>query len=648
MRAALRMGSDGASPSPNHEKPLSPFRHLSIRATRRQALAWLMAAVAFTVQPGTTPASEPEIVRARVPAGSVSRWFPAGTELRVMPAREFEALVERATNGLARQRGLEPPRLIRASHRARLENGALVGQSRLVIGAASSGAADFVLAPWSAAIQPSSPSAKLIGARDSGELSVWIDQKPDQTIVLDWELQPSPPLTTRTGGRSFSLSLPGCETTALELELPAGWIPWCRRGWRRRPAAAARTDWVRWEIGAEAGEIDVRLGDSSHGESFFGSRCRLTSTTTVNMRMPTLSNSDGSANWTTDWSLELDPRNPLRLAAELDPGLELIDVRGPAVRGYHKEQRGPATFVEIDIDSNAVVKTQTSLRFLAHARVPAEGTWPVPAVRPLSATWIGGSTSVILDEFHALEECREKHGRRVTAPATAGAGARVKRLDFEAESPRSVAELVLRQPPAGSACTVRGQLMLENGPARVECALDWSFDQKIVPEIEIDLSPGWIPDYVRLAAGMSRWPGIIGRCASGATRMTVALPASVLSQKDLALTVGAGSTAHAVHGPLDLPAVRPVGARIADDAWLMWVNHRTMVRPLQAQGLAWIDPMEVPGLATATQSGGACARDSPGAGSPSEGARASIDSGSSKTRRPRSERSRTSMARDTG
>ena len=36
----------------------------------------------------------------------------------------------------------------------------------------------------------------------------------------------------------------------------------------------------------------------------------------------------GLVNWSTDWLVELDPRNPKPLEVELDPGLELVDVEG--------------------------------------------------------------------------------------------------------------------------------------------------------------------------------------------------------------------------------------------------------------------------------------------------------------------------------
>ncbi len=58
------------------------------------------------------------------------------------------------------------------------------------------------------------------------------------------------------------------------------------------------------------------------------------------------------------------------------------------------------------------LKSATELKFLAHARVPVTGRWQIPAIRPVNATWTGGATTVTLDDFHVVEECIEKAGRR--------------------------------------------------------------------------------------------------------------------------------------------------------------------------------------------------------------------------------------------
>ena len=61
--------------------------------------------------------------------------------------------------------------------------------------------------------------------------------------------------------------------------------------------------------------------------------------------------------------------------------------------------------------------------------------------------------------------------------------------------------------------------------------------------------------------------------------------------------IGANSTILGSRGRFELPRVlRPVGSRIVDEAWVAWVDPGTMIQPTSARGLAWIDPLEVPGL----------------------------------------------------
>ena len=217
----------------------------------------------------------------RVPAKDVSKWFPAGTELRVMPANEFESLVAGANEGLVRQRAAEPPRLIRARHHARLSSGVLSGRSELVIEAARSGPADFILEPWTPAILSTPQSSEVVGARDSGKPSLWIDQSPNQTIVLDWELQPR----SHLAGRSFALELPGNETTVLTLEVPKDWVPSCRRGRRRGPlTSTAGSDQNQWEIEPESGRIDVHLYEPGPGMSLVEANTWVSGSTQIDLR----------------------------------------------------------------------------------------------------------------------------------------------------------------------------------------------------------------------------------------------------------------------------------------------------------------------------------------------------------------------------
>ena len=206
-------------------------RRKARRCPRRVRLPGLLA-VALLLFAGSSGASDPEIVRVRVPASEVSKWFPAGTELRVMPPDQFETLVRRAIAGSSREPAPLAPRLVRARHRARWESGVLSGHTELLIEAAASGPADFVLEPWTPAILPMPQTAQKLGAQDSGKPSLWIAEGPAQTINLDWEQRPR----SLARGSSFTLGLPGDETTVLALEVPKQWIPAAERGQPARPA----------------------------------------------------------------------------------------------------------------------------------------------------------------------------------------------------------------------------------------------------------------------------------------------------------------------------------------------------------------------------------------------------------------------------
>ena len=72
--------------------------------------------------------------------------------------------------------------------------------------------------------------------------------------------------------------------------------------------------------------------------------------------------------------------------------------------------------------------------------------------------------------------------RRTREPARA--------LEFESESPQSVADLVFRKPGIDASCEVRGQLFVGGSPGRLETQLVWTLHDDSAAELEVDLSPG--------------------------------------------------------------------------------------------------------------------------------------------------------------
>lgn len=554
------------NPSRTFPRPRAPW-----------AICRALAGVLLLV-PFLTGASGPEIVRVRAPADQVGRWL-AGKELRVMSAAEFEAKA-------ARLRELDPapgpaaPRLVRARHHARWDGVLLVGKSALVIEPSSPGPADFMLEPWTPAILPG-PAVQALGAAASGPAGLRIEPGASRSISLDWELRPRAVTTARI----LTLALPAEPTTELDLELPIAWSPRCRKGVLHGPTKSEKPGLAAWRVDGEQGGIDVRVYLDAAGEPLAVSRPWIGSTTELDLRN-TAASGAGLANWSTLWSVELDPNNPMTLKALLDPRLELLNVSGSAVHGYRAVRTPEGTLIQ-----TTLVGPTAQVRYSASASVPASGIWPMPTIRPLNAVWTDGTVAVLVDESSRSVEFRETSGRGIHPTAARG-----DRLVLEADSPASVAELVLTPSRCESSCLVRGQVLLDDAPGRLECRLDYAVHRGLPTDLEIELGPGWTPLQVS-APGRDEpvaWHARAG--LAGKTLVCVLPPPAVLSRKEFTLVLVARSTQERRLGPLELPRARPLGSRVVDESWSAWALPDVLIEPTRARGVAWLDSEKGVGL----------------------------------------------------
>ncbi|HMB06303.1 MAG TPA: hypothetical protein VKP69_21540, partial [Isosphaeraceae bacterium] len=429
-------------------------------------------------------AGPPEVVRVQVPAEKVGQWFPAGAAIRGLSSREFEALVEGARAAAERPAPPAVSRLLRARHSARWEDGVLSGRSELVVDAP--GPSELELAPWTPAIVIPAGAPSPLRARESGRTAVRVEPSGPSTIALDWQLRARP----SSKGRGFTLGLPQTEGSRLTLDLPDGWVPEGPAGVRQGPGPGPAPGRSLWTFDGRGGLTDLRLRapDAGQGRDA-GPEAR------VAIEGPTrIDLTEAAANWRTDWTVAVDPRGPHTFRFELDAGLELIDVTGPDVDEFQAEATGSGARVTVALDDDATGATPVLIRALA--RVPAEGPWSVPAVRPLDALWMGGTTTVRLDPGRVLEDCRERASRRASARPGGAFDARL--LVFEATAPKSVAELIFRAPRADVSVEVRGQLMLGNAAPRLVCQVDWRAHRGRLLALDIDLPAAWVPDRIQV------------------------------------------------------------------------------------------------------------------------------------------------------
>ncbi|QEH37894.1 hypothetical protein OJF2_64860 [Aquisphaera giovannonii] len=559
-------------------------------AIARGCLAPLAMLVALA-NAGPAPAGEPpRVARIRVPAAKVADWFPAGTPLRMISPAELDGLLRAAAKGDAAA-GPDGPRLVRARHRARWDGKSLAGRSELVVEPPAAGTAPLALDPWTPTIRPAEGVRPPIGSLANGQAVVLLgpDAAPRPgaagppavaTVVLEWE-QPALP---DSEGRSFALGLPGDESTVLTLELPEGSTPTGPEGPREGPLAAAGAGERSWTFHGRPGSMNLRIHDARrprHARD--GDLVWVGGDTRIDLG-PGPRLDPRAANWRAEWTVQPGARGSLEFAAELDPGLELVDVVGPDLREHRVTRPGGRTRIRVVLGRPA--GPETKVTFVAHAKVPMEGVWSVPAIRPVDAVWTGGSTTIRLDPLRVVADCRERAGRRVPAAGDPGGG---DSLVFEAESPQSVADLVFRAPARATTCRVFGRMKADGSGAGLECQVFGLGGQGTAVELEAELSPGWSPSRVAWGGAEQALAWNHAPMPGGGTRLRAILPAGEGTAGAGVLRIEATSAASAGRQPLSLPRVRPIGVAVEDEVWVAMADRGTRLTPTSARGLAWVD-----------------------------------------------------------
>jgi hypothetical protein len=551
---------------------------------RSRVTAIACAAIVGHFSLAAVGAGPPEIVRVRVPAGKVQKVFPPGSELRVLTVPEFERLVLEATRQVARP--TTPTRLLRARHAARWEAGVLTGRTEFAVEAAVGRSPLLVLEPWTPAIDPASPDAAFVRGLPEGKTALFIPPGADRTVTLAWQLRARP----GTEGRVFALGLAGAATGALTLELPTELIPVARAVIRLGPERASGR--ALWTFHGLEGALDLRLRPASEpaGADQTDPHGWIEGTTRVEVV-------DGIANWRADWTVHRTGMGSL--AVELDPELEPLDVSGPGVSGFAIERAEGRQRLRLRWDERAA-NDHTQVVIRAIVRVPDDGSWAVPAARPQGAVWTGGRTLVRIGPNRVLEECRERAGLRV-APRPGDEDDPTRPgvlLAFEGTAPRSVAELTFRKPSLDAFAEVRGRLVLGPDMHRLEADIAWTVIRGRLLDLLVDLPSPWSPEHVGFAgsSGSSSWQAEVR--PGGGTRIHVHLPPASSRTESVTVRLSAALRGLPASDELALPHVIPVGVRVADEQWAADVVGETTIRPLDGEGLTWVEPVRV-GLATA-------------------------------------------------
>ncbi|MDB5349976.1 MAG: hypothetical protein JWN86_1223 [Planctomycetota bacterium] len=541
------------------------------------------ALVALMLVATASAADRPEVVQVRVPEEKVRSFFPAGTELRVLPMQDFETLlksVREAERPGGRADG--SPRLLRAKHEARWEDGTLIGRSEFLTETSPNPASTVILDPWSPALDGETTSKEVVRVGPDHRLGLQAVGTVPKTLSLSWEQRAK----AGSEGRGFVLALPAIAACRLTLDLPVALVPEIAGTLRQGPAPGSTPDRRAWRFDGPGGSWRIRLQAPRDPEGP-ASPVWVSGTTRIDA-------SDTPARWSLDWSVDPGPSGPRRFGVALDPGLDLIDVTGPRVASFRSEpsRDGPGTTVTVRLDDGATGPTPVTIRALV--RMPDDGPWRVPSARPIGAVWTGGRTLVHLGPALVVSGCNPLGARQVTPTAQEREFVAARPglvLAFQGTSPTSPAELLLRRSPTDSSAEVKGRLVLSaRESARLEAEITWRVDRGRLSTLAADLPVGWTPEraQIRGLAQATAWhaetrPG-------GGARLVAHLPPSHDPSVPVTLDVAAVAVAGERRGPLELPRIVPIGVRVADEVWLVRAETGMTVSPRKARGLVWLDP----------------------------------------------------------
>jgi hypothetical protein len=166
--------------------------------------------------------------------------------LQRVPLPEFEDRVRKAAD--AADRLQQPPRLLEAHYRARLDGAALVGEGHWVVANPLAGPGVLPLTELNLALRDPTwdDHAALLADFDGKAPGLLVEEGGTRTAGFAWSLRGEP----EGDGVRFTVQSPPCAVTALRLTLPAGATVTAARGGAAVTVTPGRTKDVReWHIG---------------------------------------------------------------------------------------------------------------------------------------------------------------------------------------------------------------------------------------------------------------------------------------------------------------------------------------------------------------------------------------------------------------
>ncbi len=476
------------------------------------------------------------------------------------------------------------------------KEGLLEGETELVVENDSPVPQVLAMAPWSPAIVVDRPRAAgiddspLVSTSD-GRIFAWIDFEGQRSVHFSWRERPKP----GADGRSFQFGLPRVDPSLLSLNLPAQFEPEGPEGSRLGPLESesgrtssdprAGTPAPRlWKFQGSGGATTIRLRElESVLPNPTPARVWVGGPTRIDL-------DDSIARWVADWTIDPGASGPRGLVVELDQGLDLVDVSGPAVLAFQAYTENSLPLLKIRLAADVSGPTPVTIRGVA--RAPSEGKWSVPSARLRNATWTNGKTIVRIAPERTLVGLKEISARRVPARPDDSAGLPTTGLlvVFEPSSPRSVAELELGRPLTDASAAISGIVRIS--PSRRPtflATISWIVNRSNAYSPSIELPEGWVVEQITLHENQQSVLWQADPRQGGGTLVQLA-SMRVQGSKPLVVDLSASATGLGGLGSISLPRVRAGSVRMIDEVWTLQTEKGLVVEPTLARGVCWLDP----------------------------------------------------------
>ncbi len=441
------------------------------------------------------------------------------------------------------------------------------------------------LAPWTPALVPdeANTAATLVRSRQDGQTAIAVEPGKSSLVVLSWKLAARP----GSSGHVFALGLPRCAVSSLSLDVPSALSPEGAGGLRRGPLSGQGPDRQRWEFEGPTGEQAVELRFTvREGQPRAQPPVWISGPTDIEIK-------DAEATWQSRWTVDLGPDAPRELAIDVAPELEIVAVEGAGVV-THDVRHAPASPPRLTITLADGVAGPVPVTIRAVPRLPDEGVWKVPWLRPVGASWTGGRVALrLVGGMRTLMAVRALQGPPI-APHAEDLEARPARglLLFDPATPNSVAELTFHRSEAEVTGEIRGGVFLGADRPHLEALLTLTVERGTASSLVLDVPEPWMPDRMELADTHEPVTWQVQPGAGGGSRMVVFL-SSPLPSTPLTLRLTALADRLESTGTWQLPRLAPAGVRLTDERWVLGVDPEILLSPGDIAGLAWIDPDQV-------------------------------------------------------